>query len=323
MRGTTLITGADGYLGRSVTAALLAAGDDRLVLALRAQDAAEFATKRATLERVLGPVEPGRISFAVSDLRNDEALEEVDQRAVTRIVHAAAVTRFNVGRDVARRVNVEGTTRLAAFAARCDRLERLALLSTLYSAGRRHGEVAEQRHGDAGFANHYEWSKWAAEEELLTAWELPVSVLRLPTIIAESDGGHVVQYNAFHNTMKLYFYGLLSLVPGRPSTPLSLATAAFTTSAIVCLLDPASADGIYHVCPDTEHTPTLDEVLSAAFAVFERDEHFRRRQLLSPAYCDEDSFGHLLAAGSGRPRGGGVRVPRRFALGPPRHARTP
>jgi nucleoside-diphosphate-sugar epimerase len=225
---------------------------------------------------------------------------------VTRIVHAAAVTRFNVEREAARRVNVEGTMRLAAFAARCADLRRFVLLSTLYSAGRRSGEVAERRHGETGFANHYEWSKWAAEEAVLSTPGLPVSVLRLPTIIADGDCGHVTQYNAFHVTMKLYFYGLLSLVPGNPSTPVSLATAAFTTAAVTRLLDPATAAGIYHLCPDPGDTPALGDLITTAFAVFERDRQFRRRQLLAPAFCDEESFNDLVAAAS-RFRDGPVR----------------
>ncbi len=294
----TLITGADGYLGRRVAAALLQAGDDRLVLALRARDAAELAAKRDGLERALPPAAPGRISFVAADLSHDGALDQIDRRTVTRIVHAAAVTRFNVERNVARRINVEGTIRLASFARRCDNLQRLALLSTLYSAGRLSGEVAERRHRDAGFVNHYEWSKWAAEEEVLTAGDLPVSVLRLPTVVADDDAGQVVQYNAFHNTMKLFFYGLLSLVPGNPWTPVSLATAAFTTSAVIHLMDPARAHGIYHVCPDPAHTPTLAQVIKTSFAVFARDDHFRRRQVLSPVFCDEDSFNSLVAAAS-------------------------
>jgi nucleoside-diphosphate-sugar epimerase len=296
MMGTTLITGADGYIGSRIAAALLQAGDDRLVLAVRARDASEFAGKRAALERALPPPATGRVSFAAADLRRDGALDQVDERVVTRIVHAAAVTRFNVEQDLARRVNIEGTARLAVFAARCANLRRVALLSTLYTAGRRSGDVAEQRHRDTGFANHYEWSKWAAEEVLLGTPGLPVSVLRLPTIVADGDDGHVAQYNAFHNTLKLYFYGLLSLVPGHPSTPLSLATAAFTTSAVTRLLDPAIAGGIYHICPDPADTPTLDQLITTAFAVFERDPAFRRRHLLSPAYCDEESFDDLVGA---------------------------
>jgi nucleoside-diphosphate-sugar epimerase len=310
MTGTTLITGADGYIGRRLAAALLADGDDRLVLALRAADADEFADKRARLERALEPAPGGqnrgrdRVRFVAADLSRGEALDQIDARTVTRIVHAAAVTRFNVERDLARRVNVEGTARVAGFAARCARLERLALLSTLYSAGTRSGDVAERRHDDAGFANHYEWSKWAAEEAALTARGLPVSVFRLPTVIADDDGGQVTQYNAFHNTLKLYFYGLLSLLPGSPSTPVSLATAAFTTAAVTRLLDRAVPDGIYHVCPDAADTPALQELITTAFAVFEGDRGFRRRQLLAPAYCDRESFNDLVAAAS-RFRGGG------------------
>jgi nucleoside-diphosphate-sugar epimerase len=309
--GTTLITGADGYIGRRVAAALLEAGDDRLVLALRAADAAEFAAKRARLECALPPAAAGRsrdrVRFVPADLSHDGALDQVDARTVTRIVHAAAVTRFSVERDLAQRVNARGTARLTAFAAGCARLERLALLSTLYSAGRRSGDVAERRHGDTGFANHYEWSKWAAEEAVLSAPGLPVSVFRLPTVIADDDGGRVTQYNAFHNTLKLYFYGLLSLLPGLPSTPLSLATAAFTTTAITRLLDPAAPDGIYHVCPDEADTPVLDQLITVAFSVFERDGAFRRRQLVPPAYCDQESFNDLVAAASHFRAGGPIQ----------------
>jgi nucleoside-diphosphate-sugar epimerase len=306
MTGTTLITGADGYVGRRLAAALLEDGDDDLVLAMRAGDTAEFADKRSALERELPSAALDRISFTAADLRRGGALDQIDRQAVTRIVHAAAVTRFNVEWDVARSVNVEGTARLAEFAGRCPNLQRLAYVSTLYSAGQRSGEVAERQHGDIGFANHYEWSKWAAEQAMLSTADLPVSVLRLPTIIADGDDGQVRQYNAFHNTLKLYFYGLLSLVPGDPSTPVSVATASFTTSAIIRLLDPAVADGIYHVCPDPADTPTLGQLLTTAFAVFEQDSSFLRRQLLTPAYCDQESFDDLVAAAS-RFRGGPVQ----------------
>ena len=179
-------------------------------------------------------------------------------------------------------------------------------MSTLYSAGQRSGEVAERQHGDVGFANHYEWSKWAAEQAVLSAADLPVSVLRLPTIIADGDDGQVTQYNAFHNTLKLYFYGLLSLVPGDPSTPVSLATASFTTSAIIRLLDPAVADGIYHVCPDPADTPTLGQLLTTAFA------GFRAGQLLPPTAAPDPGVlrpGELRRPGraASRFRGGPVQ----------------
>ncbi|WP_438297469.1 SDR family oxidoreductase [Streptomyces sp. HUAS TT7] len=297
MNGTTLITGADGYLGRRLAAALLAEGDDHLVLAVRAADGSELSVKQRLLRDELGEEARHRTRVVAADVTRDEVLAEIDPGTVTRIVHAAALTRFNTPRDAARRVNVEGTARVLAFAARCEHLQRFALLSTLYAAGRRRGAVREERLTDSGFVNHYEWSKWAAEELVLdAAVELPVSVLRLPTLVADDDTGRVTQYNVFHNTLKLFHYGLLSLVPGERETPLSLATSEFTVAAVTRLLDPAVAGGIYHVCPDPADTASLGELIDTAFDVFERDEAFRRRGVLRPVPCDEESFEDLLGA---------------------------
>jgi nucleoside-diphosphate-sugar epimerase len=297
---TTLITGADGYLGRRIAAAL----DDDLILAVRAADATELAAKRARLGLPADAgADAGNAAVVPVDLRDPTALTRLDPRPVTRIVHAAAITRFNVDRDTARRVNVDGTARVREFAARCPDLQRIAVLSTLYVAGRRGGDVDEARHDDAGFVNHYEWSKWAAEELMLEASGLPVVMLRLPTIIADDGTGTVGQYNAFHNTLKLYFHGLLSLLPGDPATPLSLATAEFEVAAITALL--RAPPGIYHVCPDPGETVSLGTAIDTAFDAFARDEGFRRRRLPRPIPCDLEGF-HALTRAAERLRGGPI-----------------
>lgn len=289
----TLITGADGYLGRRIAAAL-AASREEVVLAVRAGSEQELAAKRAAFA-------PGA-EVVAADLPSAAALDGVDPDRIQQIVHAAAITRFTVDQETARLVNVTGTERVLAFAARCRRLRRVAVLSTLYSAGRATGEIAERPPADEGFVNDYEWSKQAAETVALASG-LPVSVLRLATVVADDAGGRVTQYNAFHNTLKLYYYGLLSLVPGDPATPLSLATADFTVAAVLRFLDPEVPAGIYHLCPPPARTASLGDVIEAVFRVFERDEGFRRRGLLRPLYCDRDSFHDLVAAAEGL-RGG-------------------
>lgn len=277
---TTLITGADGYLGRRITAALQAEGED-LVLGVRAADRAELARKQRNLN--------GHHRVVPLDLSRPDAFESLDPRRITRIIHAAAVIRFDVDRDTAQRVNVDGTARVRDFAERCPRLRSLIHLSTLYTAGRRTGQVAEERHTDQGFVNHYEWSKWAAEELMLGTEK--ATVIRLPTVIGEDESGTVGQYNAFHHTLRLYFHGLLTLLPGRPTTPLSLASAAFTVAAITALLD--AEPGIYQVCPGQIPLGTTIEV---AFDTFERDEGFRRRMLPRPLPCDRESLLDLTTA---------------------------
>jgi nucleoside-diphosphate-sugar epimerase len=290
---TTLITGADGYLGRRIAAAL--AGED-LILTVRATDAAELARKRARLDA------DSQTSMVPVDLRDRDPLAELDPRRITRIIHTAAVTRFDVDRDTARHVNVAGTARVREFAEHCGQLERLVLLSTLYTAGRRRGEVHEVRHEDAGFVNHYEWSKWAAEEQVLDPARLPVTVVRLPTVISEDDRGAIGQYNAFHHTLRLYYYGLLTLLPGEPGTPLSLATGDFAVSAMMALLD--AEPGIYHACPGPV---PLGTAVDTVFTVFARDADFRRRMLPRPIRCDRDSFHDLVAAARGL-RGGPLQA---------------
>ncbi|MCP2322071.1 nucleoside-diphosphate-sugar epimerase [Hamadaea flava] len=286
---TTLITGADGYLGRRIATAL--AADDDLVLAVRAADNAELNRKRAKLAHLPGA------EVVPADLRDGDPFAYVDPRRITRIVHAAALIRFDLKRDRAEQVNVTGTARVRQFAERCGDLDRLVFLSTLYAAGRRHGEVRETRLTDAGFANHYEWSKWAAEEVLLAS-DLPLTVLRLPTVIAEDDSGAIGQFNVFHHTLRLFHQGLLTLLPGDPATPLSLATAEFTVDAVRAML--AADPGIYHVCGGAL---PLGTVIDTAFTVFERDPAFLRRMLPRPLPCDRAAFLDLADAAR-RLRGG-------------------
>ena len=295
MTGTTLITGADGYLGRMIAARLLAGGDDRVILAVRAADPAELDTKRSALGAFLEGTPPGRVTIAPIDLREDAGLDALAGEPVTAIVHSAAVTQFSVDEETANSVNVAGTARVCEFARRCDRLSRLLLLSTVYSAGRQTGRVAEVAHtGSAGFVNYYEWSKWAAERLALTQYAstLPVSVLRLSTIVADDEGGTVSQLNAFHHALRLFFYGLMSVVPGDEKTPIHVTSGDYGASAAVRLLDPAVPDGIYHACP--AGPPSFRDMMDIAFDVFDSDETFRRRNLVRPLFCDLQSFRDLV-----------------------------
>lgn len=276
-----VVTGAGGYLGARI---------------------AGLAREAALVREVGGAGTVLALDRAAADLSTPGALDGVDPRGVTHIVHAAAVTRFGVDRATAAAVNVEGTRQVTEFARRCQDLDRLVLLSTLYTAGQRAGEVAEEPHEPgppAGFANHYEWSKHAAERIVLGSG-LPAIVARVATIAADDDSGHVTQHNAVHNTLKLLYYGLLSLMPGTPEAPLPLATADFTVTAVQSLLGwdgagESAEPGVYHLCPDPEQTATLGQLVEAAYAVFEREPAFRRRGILRPLFCDSGAFADLRA----------------------------
>lgn len=298
-----LITGANGYLGARIARRLAQESEAELLLWLHASDEASLAAKR---ERLAGELGPGSARFFAGDLRADAPFAALDGERPTHIVHAAAVTRFNVERELARAVNIEGTRKLLEFAGRCPDLEGLDFLGTVYSSGLRAGPIPEEPLGDeCGFANHYEWSKWEAEQLVLARSPVPWRILRVCTIIADDERGSVGQQNAFHNTLKLLYYGLLSLVPGERSTPLYFVTADYVTRALQRLLGRAPDRAVYHASPDRSGALPLGRLIELAFERFQHSEDFRRRRLLPPLFTDLESF-ELLASGVASGMGGSV-----------------
>ena len=282
MAGTAVITGASGYLG------------GLLVDRYRASGWEVVALTRTTADLTA----PDPFSGIGPEVR----------ARVTAVVHAGAVTRFDVEPELARSVNVEGTEKVVAFARTCPRLESFGLLSTVYATGLRAGTVAEEVDDDPpGFANAYERSKWEAEQVVAEAGrdDLPSRILRVATVIADDPSGRVSQHNAFHETLKLWFHGLLPLVPGNPATPLYLLTGDFVVEAVAALMQPEHR-GVFHVAHDAGHSLTLEQAVDVVAQTFEAVESFRRRRVLRPLLGDEEAF-ELLASGVGSFGGGMVR----------------
>jgi thioester reductase-like protein len=289
-----LITGGNGYVASRLARQYLALSDAAVVLWLHADTKAEFTQKRDKLEKYFAGFAE-RIQYRAGNLIWAQPFSEIDPQTIDIVVHAAAVTRFNVEQELAQRVNVDGTEKLLQFCQDCRRLERLALLSTLYSSGLRPGAIDETAFDCRdGFANYYESSKWAAETALLTRYgHLPWQIFRIATIIADDDAGVVSQYNAFHNTLKLLYYGLLPIIPGVPDTPLYFVTGQFVTDAIFQLLTKAPVQGIYHVAHTRTESLSLGELLELTFQTFHRDAGFSRRRVMPPLYADQQSFARL------------------------------
>jgi len=290
-----LLTGADGYVARLLARRYLASTDARLTLLARAPDDAVAADRRAQRQALLGDASPSRVQWVHGDITSPEVFERIDQRSITTIVHSAAVTRFNVEQPLARAVNIDGAAHVIGLAGRCPALETLGMLSTVYASGLRPGPIDEVPLEDShGFANHYEWSKFEAEKLALARQrDLPVKIIRLSTVIADDASGRVSQHNAFHNTLKLYFHGLLSLLPGDQATPVYIVTGRFVADALFALLRPAVPTGIYHVSHEVQDSPTLGALISRVFDTFEQDDGFRRRRVLRPIYASQKSFADL------------------------------
>src|SRR5262245_4640016 len=292
-----LITGGDGYLGLRLAKRYLERTDLGVLLWVRSRDSAEFDSKYERLAAEFGGA-ANRVEYHTGDLAGPHPFESVDPQSIRQIVHSAAVTRFNIDEATARAVNTDGAAKLFGLAGRCRSLEAIGVLSTIYASGLQCGIIEERRlENSSGFANHYERSKWECETRLLDEFDhLPWRLLRIATVVADNDSGEVTQFNAFHNTLKLFFYGLLSLVPGNAETPLYFVTGDFVTAAVYELMNGASDSLICHVAHAREESIRLGDLIDLAFEVFDGNDDFKARHILKPLYSDADSF-NLLTEG--------------------------
>ncbi|HEY5603627.1 MAG TPA: SDR family oxidoreductase [Gammaproteobacteria bacterium] len=298
MTESVLITGADGYFGGMFAKKYLTQSDDHLLLWVRAKDRAEYQRKYEQLSQKY-PSHKRRFSVCGGDLSDPDPFSSISGAAdITTIVHTAAITRFNVEQSLADAVNRDGTVKVASFADKCPRLEQLAFVSTLYSSGLAPGCIEEAQVSPAGpFANHYERSKSEAEYLLQTGFpQLPWSIFRAATIIADDDSGNVVQYNVFHNTMRLFFHGLISLLPGCQTTPIYLTTGRSTVNAIFQILSARQTpQKIYNVCYGHSTAMSMGELIDRAFSNFADDADFRKKRILKPLFTDLEAFESLAS----------------------------
>ncbi|MFL5815618.1 MAG: SDR family oxidoreductase [Bdellovibrionia bacterium] len=298
MSKRVLISGGGGYLGFRTALKYLQDSDARVVLTVHAKDQDELAHKSEPLLQAAGQyadrVEPVRF-----ELEEEEPLRELDPSSIDEIIHSAAVTRFNVEADVAQTVNINGTEKVMKFASQCPRLQSFGLLSSIYASGLRKGEILETRLNDSeGFANHYELSKWSGEELLFKKYEsLPWKVFRIATVLADRDDGLTIQQNAVHNTLKLFYYGLISLIPGSPETPVYLVNGDFVAQSVFEGMQSFPQKQIYHVCHAREHSIQLGELIDLAYETYLKDPAFKSRRLLKPLFADAQSF-HALVKGA-------------------------
>jgi thioester reductase-like protein len=176
-----------------------------------------------------------------------EELEEA-RREATVVFHLAAVYDLGVARELAQRVNVEGTRNVNLFAKSVRNLRRYHYVSTCYVAGRRRGVILETelRH-DAGFRNNYEETKYLAEMEVdALKSELPVTIHRPAVVCGDSRTGETAKYDGVYyliNYIRL-FPSVLSLANiGNRDVRLNVVPIDFVVEAMAALARDEASEG--------------------------------------------------------------------------------
>ena len=289
MEKRLLITGANGYLGSFIAKAALQVGQP-VTLWFHATDDIEFQEKSARLRSDFAPYED-LVDWHYGDLTWSTPFSTLPQHDIGAIVHSAALTQFSISHEAAYKVNVQGSDKLYAYAEQCPNLQRLILISTVYACGLRTGDVPEERFTPSEpFANFYEWSKWRAEEALFDRYpHLPWQILRSSTVMADDDSGKIGQLNAFHNTLRLLFYGLVSVLPGDPSVRLPFITGEQVATAVL-QTNTAPRHVCLHIAPAPDECESLERLVDIAMTRFARHPSFVERGVQRPLFCAEPAF---------------------------------
>ena len=265
--GTALLTGFPGFIGRRLVRTLREEGHDVVALVEPRMVETARGLGVAGVEVVPGDIADRRLGL-------DDAGYDRLRSAVTHVFHLAAIYDLAVPAELAQRVNVDGTGNVVDFCLHCERLERLAYVSTAYVAGDRHGVVYEHELSlGQGFKNHYESTKFQAElwvrEEMR---RLPTTILRPAIVVGDSRTGETEKFDGPYYLLRTI---ARSERLGRPVmqfgksaasfnvVPVDYVVAAITRAAFL----PEAADQTLHlVDPDPLSAVELLRALSQEYA---------------------------------------------------------
>jgi nucleoside-diphosphate-sugar epimerase len=158
----------------------------------------------------------------------------------TDVFHLAAIYDLAVERDLANRVNLEGTKSVNEFVRGLKLLKRYNYVSTCYVAGKRTGLILESElQHDKGFRNHYEETKYLAETEVeRLKSELPVTIYRPSVVVGDSRTGETAKYDGIYyliNYLRKAPFLLRAINVGNSKVRLNLVPVDFVVEAIARL----------------------------------------------------------------------------------------
>ncbi len=240
---TVFITGFPGFIATRLVKRLAAEGA-RFILLVQPALVATAAQELAQIADETG-VDTNDFRVVEGDItKPDLGLSTVEleraRRETTTIFHLAAIYDLAVARDVATRVNFEGTRNVNNFARSIKNLRRYHYVSTCYVAGKREGLImeAELMH-DAGFRNHYEEAKYLAELEVdALKKELPITIHRPAVVCGDSITGKTAKYDGIYyliHYLRRWPGGLTLLNIGNREVRLNLVPIDFLIDAMIAL----------------------------------------------------------------------------------------
>jgi nucleoside-diphosphate-sugar epimerase/pimeloyl-ACP methyl ester carboxylesterase len=257
-----LVTGATGFIGRWLLAALTRRG--RKVAALVRGARGREAELTRFVERLGG--DASRMVVVEGDVEAPGLGISVELPEVRVVYHLAARFAFGLGADDAQRANVDGTRHALTWAA-----ERPALARFVFLGGYRMSRVDPASLDEAALraayaSGAYEGSKfeaYAVFRDRARALGVPWTAVHPSSVIGDSRTGETVQLTGLGDSVKRLYEGKLPALAGSPRTFVPVVAVDYLAEYLATVPDSAATTGQDLVVFDPE-SPPLFELLARA-----------------------------------------------------------
>ncbi len=272
MAKRVLLTGFPGFLGSELVKRILRRPGRAEILCLVQAKFAALATERAEALAAEEKVDLERIALVEGDITEPGlGLADPDgtAREIRELFHLAAVYDLTVKRDLAMKVNVEGTRHVLDFAERARGLERFQYVSTCYVSGRHAGIFRESDLAKGQkFQNFYEETKYLAEVDVRErqAAGLPTTIYRPGIVCGDSKTGETQKYDGPYYILRWLLkqpsIAVLPVPSGADQMRVNLVPRDFVVGAIDALSNQALSLGKCYQLADPD-PPTIQEAITS------------------------------------------------------------
>ena len=248
---TILFTGAGGFIGQFILPHFYA-GEDTLYLLENGNfvqrlnaflDANAPAEARARMHVVQGDI-------TKPDLGLDKEIYDKLAGEMTRCMHLGAIYNLSVPREVAWRINVDGTKHVLDLIEKAPNFKRLAFASTTAVVGYYKGHFSEDDF-DKGqkFKNNYDETKFESEKLVRAKWDrIPSVVYRPGYVIGDTKEGRIEKIDGPYYAMTMIKRRLHLCVPNVPGIQIHQAPVDYVAGGMYYLfMDDNAAGQAYHL----------------------------------------------------------------------------
>ncbi|MGI8726976.1 MAG: SDR family oxidoreductase [Solirubrobacterales bacterium] len=270
---STLITGFPGFIGKRLVKALLEADAETDIVTLVEPRMAGAARSAAS------EIDGSRIEVVEGDITEErlglnEDLHRKLTSEVTVLYHLAAIYDLSVPKELAQKVNVDGTGNVLDFCSSCDALERHNYVSTAYVAGDRTGRIYEHELAlGQGHKNHYESTKFQAEVWVRERMdEVPTTIFRPAIVVGDSGTGETQKFDGPYFALRFISASLERGTPvaniGSAEAPFNVVPVDFVVRTLVEMgADPEAVGHTLHLCdPDPLSSEELLDLLTRLYS---------------------------------------------------------